>query len=293
MEVWLAWGRSRKPPGGFPVTMQRERVVHPLNVVFGDEIRARRQEAGLSQVKLGEKLGCTGQWIAQVEKGDKDPSREFALDLDTYFTTGGTFIRMAKEIKKLGRRLIHMPGFSAYLEIESQAKIVRAFAPQAVPGLLQNEGYASSLIAKGAGPATSTIEELVAHRMDRQSIFTRANPAKGMFALDEAVLHRTVGTPEIMRDQLTRLEELADTRLIQVRILPFSSVVPSGMDGAFTLLSLANDEEFVYLEAPSVSHLIDAPDNVAACKVRFDQVMAEALPCADSIRMIRRVREAL
>src|SRR3954469_22736124 len=127
--------------------MQRERVVHPLNVVFGDEIRARRNEAGLSQVKLGEKLGCTGQWVAQVEKGVKDPSREFALDLDTYFTTGGTFIRIAKEIKKLGRRLIHMPGFPAYLEAESRAVFVGSFDSQLVPGLLQRESYARAVIS--------------------------------------------------------------------------------------------------------------------------------------------------
>jgi transcriptional regulator with XRE-family HTH domain len=273
------------------VTVQRERVVHPLNVVFGDEIRARRHEAGLSQVKLGEILGCTGQWICQVENGDKDPSREFALDLDTYFVTSGTFMRMTKEIKKLGRRLIHLSGFQAYLEAEAKAVFVGSFDSQLVPGLLQKESYARAVISMREG--ADTLEELVAARLERQEIFSRKNPARGLFVLDEAVLHRAVGGAEVMRQQLKWLEELASSTFIEVRILPFTSITYAGLEGSFVLLDLFDGSSLVYLEAPTLSQLTGSRDNVAECRVRFDLVMGEALPRTESLKMIRRVREAL
>jgi transcriptional regulator with XRE-family HTH domain len=58
---------------------------------FGAELRHLRTGADLSMNQLGDLLGCSGQWIGQVELGDATPSEEFSNDLDTYFQTGGSF----------------------------------------------------------------------------------------------------------------------------------------------------------------------------------------------------------
>ncbi|HEY7487612.1 MAG TPA: helix-turn-helix transcriptional regulator, partial [Streptosporangiaceae bacterium] len=51
---------------------------------FGAELRAYRETAGLSRPQLAEKLGCTGQWVGQIELTTSVPSEAFADDLDTF-----------------------------------------------------------------------------------------------------------------------------------------------------------------------------------------------------------------
>jgi transcriptional regulator with XRE-family HTH domain len=88
---------------------------------FGAELRTYRARADLSMNRLGEALGCSGQWIGQVELAEKPPSEQFAIDLDTYFESGGGFHRLWQSIKRASRRRVPLPGFPRYLELEAEA----------------------------------------------------------------------------------------------------------------------------------------------------------------------------
>jgi transcriptional regulator with XRE-family HTH domain len=257
---------------------------------FGAELRTYRNKAGLSMQQLADELGYSAQWIGQVELG-KPPSEQFALDLDTYFKTDGTFHRLWKSIKRAGRRRALLPGFPKYLEFEAEAVLIRSFEAQLVPGLLQTERYARSMIS--AWPHPAPLEERVAARLERQAILQRETPPNAWFVLDEAVLHRPIGGPGVMRDQLKRLADLVESRHVQVRVVPFSSITFAGLDGKFTILRLPNGTEILYQEGPGFSQLIEDSDTVADCAVRFDLVMGEALPRGESHKMILRALEDL
>ncbi|MEU8125335.1 helix-turn-helix transcriptional regulator [Spirillospora sp. NPDC049024] len=90
---------------------------HPdaLRVHFGEELRRMRQRAKLSQNQLASALGCTPQWICQMEKADKAVSEQTALDLDTYFKTDGSdqddghFHRLYTAIRRAGRHRVLRP----------------------------------------------------------------------------------------------------------------------------------------------------------------------------------------
>jgi transcriptional regulator with XRE-family HTH domain len=265
----------------------------PVSLIahFGSELRTLRDEAGLSRPQLGEVLGYTGQWIGQVELTKSNPSEQFAIDLDTYFKTGGLFFRLWKSIRRATNRRVLLPGFPRYLELEAEAGLIRAFVTQLVPGLLQTESYARAVISAWSNP--EPIEDRVATRIERQQVLSKENPPTAWFVLDEAVLHRPFGGRKVMAEQLTWLAEFAESPHVQVRVLPFSSMTYAGLDGMFTLLRLANGDEVVYQEGPALSQLIDAPDIVADCAVRFDLVMGEALPRAESHKMILRALENL
>jgi transcriptional regulator with XRE-family HTH domain len=58
-----------------------------LRVHFGLELRRLRLQAGLSMKQLADALGCTPQWVCQLEGADKAVPEQSALDLDTYFKT--------------------------------------------------------------------------------------------------------------------------------------------------------------------------------------------------------------
>jgi hypothetical protein len=130
--------------------------------------------------------------------------------------------------------------------------------------------------------------------MERQAaVFGRKTPAQAWFVLDEAVLHRLVGGREVMRAQLTRLRDLANSPNIHVRVLPFDSVTYAGLDGMFIILSLADGTEIAYHEGPSVSQLSQDPATVNEYRMRFDLVMGESYPRSESLKVITKTLENL
>lgn len=272
--------------------MPTQRDQDPLMEAFADELRFRREDSGLSRNKLAEALGCTPQWIYKVETREKPTSEAFAQDLDTFFDTAGMFHRQWQKIRKYRRNRVLLPGVPKFIELEAQATLVRAFAPQIVPGLLQTPDYTRELMKTGHTPGA--IDDRVAARMERQTaVFDRENPAQAWFVLDEAVLHRNVGGREVMRAQLAKLCDLVDSSNIRVRILPFESIVGAGLDGMFITLALADGTEIAYHEGPGVNQLTEDTAIVSEYRMRFDLVMGEAYPRSESLKIISKTLENL
>jgi transcriptional regulator with XRE-family HTH domain len=252
---------------------------------FGAELRKYRTDAGLSQPQLAESLGCTATWIGKIETGESCPSEATALDLDTYFTTNGTFWRLWRLIKQAGKNLALPPWLPQFIELEAEANSHQSFEAQVIPGLLQTEAYARAVMSAGQTP--KALDERVAARMERQAIHNRDNPPRMWFVLDEAVIRRPIGGHEVMRQQLEHLLKLMDEALhLQIRVLPFSSATYAGLDGSFRILGFENKPDIAYHEGPEISQLIEDPAIVAEYAVRFDLVMGEALPRVESLKMI-------
>lgn len=266
-----------------------------LRVYFSEELRRTRQRAKLSQSQLANALGCTPQWICQLEKTDKTVSEQTALDLDTYFKTDGWdqddghFHRIHTAIRRAGRHRVLLPGFDAYLRHESQAIGIRCFAAQVVPGLLQTESYARGLMMPG--DTVETLDARVAGRMERQSILTRQNPPMTIFVLDESVLHRPVGSRKIMVEQLDHLIGLEQSLDVDLRVLPYDRASPAGLEGGFMLLNFAHEVDLMYIEAAGVGQLIDSRSMLFKAGVRFSLVMGEALSRAETFQLLSRSRE--
>jgi transcriptional regulator with XRE-family HTH domain len=68
---------------------QHDTGLDALRAHFGLEPRRLRRRAGLSMNQLAKALGCTPQWIHQLEKAGKPVPEQMAFDLDTYFKTDG------------------------------------------------------------------------------------------------------------------------------------------------------------------------------------------------------------
>ncbi|SHG79166.1 helix-turn-helix transcriptional regulator [Halobaculum gomorrense] len=52
---------------------------------MNNDVRARREERGLSQAGLAEEVGVTRQTINSIERGRYDPSLELAFALAAFF----------------------------------------------------------------------------------------------------------------------------------------------------------------------------------------------------------------
>lgn len=133
------------------------------------------------------------------------------------------------------------------------------------------------------------VDEKVAVRMARQRLIDReADPIRVVAVLDEAVLCRKVGGPEVMGQQLRRLVDLSRRSNVDLRVIPFDSGAHCAMDGPFYLLEFPEpgDPDIVYLEQ-AVSGLV--PEDSAELRhytLMFGNLMATALPPKESIAFI-------
>jgi transcriptional regulator with XRE-family HTH domain len=268
---------------------QRERDPDPLLDAFGSELRFLREAADLSRNKLAEALGCTGQWIGAVEFGDKPPSEEFAIDLDTFFKTGGLFHRLWEKIKKTRRRRALPQGFPGFLQLEAATSAMWIFEAQLVTGLLQTEDYARDVLRTVADP--DRIEDLLAIRMGRQKILDGPNVPRLWVVMDEVVLHRPIGGAKVMYAQLQHLAEVALHPKITLQVIAMHRGSYAGLEGSFTILSFQDGPDVAYVENSGTGWTIREPHAVNAYDVRFDLIRSAAKPDDESLDLIMAVME--
>ncbi|TMR42114.1 helix-turn-helix domain-containing protein [Actinomadura geliboluensis] len=256
---------------------------------FGSELRRKREDAGLTGKQLADALGCTPQWISTMESGRK-VSEQSALDLDTYFKTGGHFHRLWKLVNDVELKTTLPPGFNEYAEQEMNASSLRAFSGSLINGLFQTEEYARAVMGRMMG---DRVTELVAKRMARQTILTRDNPPLVWLTIDEAILHRVIGSPEIMRGQLEALLATSERPGTVLEVMPFHCGYHAGLGGEFTILGFPDGSSAAYTESAGVGTLIQKPDQVADFVVRWDSLRGYALSIPESRAAVKAAMERL
>ncbi|MFB4300770.1 helix-turn-helix domain-containing protein [Actinomadura sp. NTSP31] len=257
-------------------------------VFFGEELRRMREKAELTGKELADALGCTPQWISTMESGRK-VSEQSAKDLDTYFKTDGHFYRLWKHANNVEVQTTLPPGFTEYAEREKKASSIRVFSALLLGGLSQTQEYARSIIG---ADRTYGVDEIVEQRMERQAVLLRDPPPFVWFTIDETVLYRRIGSPQIMRAQLQHLLELDERANVTVNIIPQDVGYHAGLGGSFQILSFGGSEA-AYSEAAGVGTLIEQPDRIDGFAVRWDLLRSHALPVAGSRAAIRTAMENL
>jgi hypothetical protein len=147
-----------------------------------------------------------------------------------------------------------------------------------VPGLLQTQQYATALLVDYE---PERHPDLGLHiRMRRQELLARQNCPELVFILDEAVLHRWVGGPAVMSQQLLRLKDLARHPRISLRIVPFTAGMYVGMQGSsFTIFEFPSDDDVVTLvEEPQRDAIVDDSDTSDNYIRKFSKLQHVACP---------------
>jgi hypothetical protein len=130
--------------------------------------------------------------------------------------------------------------YDEYVALEAEAEVMSEWEMQIVPGLLQTDEYARAVIEVGAGIADrETIQRRLALRMARQTVLVRNPPPRLSVVLDEAVLHREVGGPEVLARQLQRLYEASLRPGVELLVLPFSAGAHAAQSESFMILDFA------------------------------------------------------
>jgi DNA-binding XRE family transcriptional regulator len=263
----------------------------PLRV-FGAMLRRYRVKAGMSQEQLGARVFCSGDLIGKIENGQRVPSEQFAEACDAVreLNTGGVLGELRELLRDYLKQRAYPGWFAGWPEKEAGAKTLRTFELVVVPGLLQTQDYARALLANRIGGSPESTDEIVAARIARQSILARDNPPELWVVIDEAVLHRPVGGPLVMREQLSQLIKAAQRPSIVLQVIPAAVGVHDGLPGAgFIIAAFENAPHIAYQDTPVRGQVIEDSDDIGILMGTWDRLRAEALPRSASLGLIEEV----
>ncbi|MEV0153891.1 helix-turn-helix transcriptional regulator [Micromonospora sp. NPDC050686] len=255
---------------------------------FAEELRLARAASGMSQTALAEALSYSAALVAKVETCERRPSLDFARRCDMVFGTDGRFERIQRRIS----RETVVPWFRDWAGIEQEATALRWYEPLCVPGLLQAEGYAHALLSGGGLFAPDEVEQQAAARLDRQAVLTRDRPPLLTTVIDEHVLRRCVGGPEVMREQVLHLVKLGSTLpRVRIQVVPMSAGAYPGLAGHFVLATSSTGEDVVYLEGQRHGQAVDRTDFLQEMVEVWESIRGEALSQRQSLDLMAEVAE--
>ncbi|WP_338059259.1 DUF5753 domain-containing protein [Streptomyces oceani] len=186
---------------------------------------------------------------------------------------------------------MHPDQYRRYMDFEAEARVIEHYAAHVVPGLLQTEAYARAFFSYAPDATEARTEERVSVRMGRQQRLRSAAAPRLWAVLDEAVVRRPVGEPEVMREQLAALLAIVDTAGTKVQVLPFSHGGHALMEGPLTLLKLTGGRSVAYEEGREAGRLHEDPEDVEQRRGLYDALRAYALPPKESGVMIAAAME--
>jgi transcriptional regulator with XRE-family HTH domain len=216
---------------------------------LGVELKKLREDAKLRLDDVANQLMISNSKLSRLENGQGIPQLRDVRDLINFYQVAGTplaerLMRWTRE----GRRQGWWHDYSnvldeqtdAYLALESGASVMRTFAPTVLPGLLQTEDYARALLRETKPRHTDKeVDQLVQVRLRRQQLFLHAEePLRLLAVVDESVLHRVVGSKEVMRHQLETLIELSRLPNVTIQVFPFDAGAHEGMIGTFNVIQI-------------------------------------------------------
>jgi transcriptional regulator with XRE-family HTH domain len=257
---------------------------------FAAELKAQRAQRGWTQAETGEKIGYSGSYVSDIERGARLATLEIARACDRVFGTPKTFERWYEVAKRAA-----FPSFFApVLSFEQEAARIHGWSVGAVPGLLQTERYARSVIQAGRPQADdAAIERTVAARMERQSILSRESAPLLWCVLHEAVLRHVIGGQEIMSEQLDKLIASASLPGIVLQVLPFTAHDHAGVEGPVVIYERPSAPSVGYTECHRGGRIVEDGDEVADLFTVMGMLRAAALPPRDSLVLLKEIRREL
>jgi len=254
-----------------------------LSNTYGEWLKEKRRAAGLTQQELADVAVMTRSHIAHIEAGRRMPSKEDARRLDTVLNTGNVLSSFLPDDDAAVADY-----FEAALLLERQASMIREFAYAFVPGLLQTERYARAVLSAAFPPASEAeCDRLLVTRLERAAVLDNPVTPVVWALLDEGVLHRTVGSPAIMADQIRHIVRLAERGRVRVHVVPYNVGAYQLLQSMLTLMWFEDQPPVAYSEGLHMGKLHDSPAVVTRLQSIYDLAMSDALSLKESLDLLR------
>jgi transcriptional regulator with XRE-family HTH domain len=169
--------------------------------------------------------------------------------------------------------------FASYTHAEAQANTLLDWEPIIATPLLHTAAYARELLLKvQRDTSPEKIEPLVEAKLARRAIFERPDPPYLIAIMDESVLHRLIGSPQIMTEQLEFVVEMAARPCISVQVVPAGNGANAGLAGPLIIASGRDGiPDVLHTDAVPEGWTTEKPERVRRARIAFDQLRADAL----------------
>jgi len=283
-----------------PQTLFGPRSAGPTvqRLVLGGHLRRLREQAHITTERAAGMIRGSHSKISRMEHGRVGfKERDIADLLTMYGVTDGdereALLKLAREANTpgwwQGYADILPHWVEPYFGLEAAASFIRNYELQFVPGLLQTEGYALSLIRLGNAPTEEDVLRRAEARMSRQDILRRETPPRVWAVVDEGALRRPIGGAKVMREQLTHLIDMCDHPAVTLQVLPFQVASHPAMGGPFTILRFSEPDlrDVVYIEQLTSALYLDKPGEVDSYLEVMEQLCLQAEPTAKTPQILR------
>ncbi|MBQ0887912.1 helix-turn-helix domain-containing protein [Streptomyces sp. RM72] len=273
-------------------------------VVLGRRLQELRERVGLKREEAAKVLRVAPATVRRMEMAEVSLKIPYVQILLTAYGVAGdevaAFVALAEEANQPGwwqRYHDVLPDwFSLYVSLEGAARIVRSYEPHFVPGLLQTEDYARSVLEAGTigNAGGDAVERHVSLRMERQRLLDRPDPPHLWVVMDETVLKRPVSIHgRVMREQLDKLLEFAGRDRVTLQVAEFEDGPHPGTYAPFTLFRFAEPElpDMVFTEYLTGALYLDSRTEVSAHLEVLDHMTARAASTQRTEKILRAYRE--
>ncbi|MFJ3304864.1 Scr1 family TA system antitoxin-like transcriptional regulator [Streptomyces sp. NPDC086549] len=255
---------------------------------YGQELKRRREAAGLTQEELSQRAVMSRTHIAHIEAGRRRPDLEDARRLDQVLEAGGFFERFLPTLD--GKRVAEH--FAEAAELERQAVAIKQYASILVPGFLQTPEYAREVLSSGNPPKSDEQRDsLLVTRLERARILDNFSSPRVTVLLSEAVLRQVIGGAQIMCEQLRHIVELGESRRIRVHVLPFTVGAHALLEGPVKLMWFEELPSVAYVEGLKSGRIWEPQGTVRELDDVYDHALGDALSHRKSLALIRSVAE--
>jgi len=264
---------------------------------LGARLRELRLGRGLTVEQVSELLLCSPSKVSRMETGHRGATLRDVRDLCQIYGLTDTsqveyLMGLVREAKQQAWWQSYDLDYATYVGLEQAATILSYYQSTIVPGLLQTLGYARAM-HEGSMPAEFTPEradKLIEVRMRRQQVLTRDPPLQLRVVLDEAVLHRVVGGPGVMADQLRHFNTIAKHRNVTLQVIPFSIGAHPAMENMFNIIEFGDvAPSVVYVEGLMGWLFLERENDVRRYAQVFKYLCEVALDPKDTIELISEV----
>ncbi|WP_024799655.1 helix-turn-helix transcriptional regulator [Nocardia sp. BMG51109] len=260
-----------------------------------------RGESGLDDADVMRSVGISRPYWSQIFNGSRIPTDDKLRELGKAYGCGHdeqdelvALRAIATEKRGWWNKYpaLIRPEMQRLYGLEFGAHSIRCYNSLLIPGLLQSEGYARTIIAANTNIRPFEVDQHIAVRMQRQSRLTDADPLHLTAVFSQAALMQQTGGPDVLREQLLHLvsliEEHPDT--IEIRIIPFTAAEGTALGGStFHLLDFDSPQlpTLGWSETPTRADIVEDESEVNRLVYAFAQTLTQSLSAAESLALIK------
>jgi transcriptional regulator with XRE-family HTH domain len=274
---------------GSPTVRRRE---------LGATLRALRLDRGFTVDQVAENLLCSPSKVSRMETGQRGATPRDIRDLcDLYGVSDGEERERLMVLARRGRQQGWWQSYSlpykTFVGLEQEATSMTIYHSAVVPGLLQIGDYTRGIHEKGVPQLNAEeVEERVIERATRQQLLTRENPPQVEVFLDQAVMQRPIGGPQVIRKQLDSILATARLPNVKVQILPYEVGSHPALESNFIILAFDGQAPtVVYVEGLVGGLYLERPPEIERYLQVSEVLRGLALSPKDSAELLENVRD--